>query len=73
MSDFIFIIPSGWVQLDWLDLSNNGILTASVANDPAASMFTLDEVLKNYGAIPWDSSLQEIKVFNDEICIVRLG
>jgi hypothetical protein len=72
MSNFLFIIPEGWTQLDLGFISNNvaGLGLSDIRNGVVSDV---EERLKIAGVIPQESSLQEFKLFNDEVLLVRLG
>jgi len=77
MSDFIFIIPPEWTQLDWQTLANmDGVNLgyAAVTNYIAGGdLLGLSDQLKLAGAISQEAYLIEAKLFNDQVFIVRLG
>lgn len=75
MSDFLFIIPEGWVQLDWQYITGNTILSYGQTLDFLATnqMIAIEEALKAIDAIPPESSVIEARLFNDEVFIVKLG
>lgn len=77
MSQFLFIIPDGWTKLDWATLTSMEGVNLS---HPAVTSYIsggdingLSDQLKLAGAIPEDAYLNEAKLFNDEVLIVRLG
>lgn len=76
MSEFLFIIPEGWVQLDWQYITNTlpnmgGPYVASLLQ--AGAIMDIEATLKEGGVIPAESSLVDAKLFNDEVFIVKLG
>lgn len=72
MSDFVFVIPEGWIQLDWQYITNNvaGMGYSAVAGGLASD---IEAILKSEGIITQESTLLEFKLFNDEVFIIKLG
>jgi hypothetical protein len=71
MSDFLFIIPSGWVQISEETISLIGSRIGDWIN--MQNMTELSDELKVYGAIPQDMNVAEAKFFNGEVLAVKLG
>lgn len=72
MSEFIIVIPEGWIQLDWQYITNNisGMDYQGVVN---AANSDIEERLKSGGIIPLESSLVEYKLIDDTYFMIRLG
>ena len=72
MSDFLLIIPEGWIQLDWEYVSNNvaNISSQSVNNGVISD---IEQWLKDGGQIPPDSSLIDFKLIDNTYFLIKLG
>lgn len=76
MSNFIFVIPSDWVSLDWTTITNSYIdmSQGNVLGWIGSNYYiVIEEILKNNNYIPQTSSIQEAVLFNDTVFAVRLG
>ncbi len=76
MGNFLLVIPEGWTQLDWQNVSTNvdGINSGSVPEWINANYYVdMEEKLKAAGFIPADKSLIEAKLIDDSYFMVRLG
>lgn len=76
MGEFLFIIPEGWIQLDWQHITNNlpnmgGPYVTSLLQ--SGMLMDIEATLKEGGVIPAESSLIDAKLFNDEVFIIKLG
>jgi hypothetical protein len=71
MSDFLFIIPEGWVQIPEEVISQIGSLVTDWVN--MQNWTELSDALKVQGAIPQDMNVAEAKFFNGEVLVVKLG
>ena len=71
MGEFVFIIPTGWVQISEYVISQIGSLVTDWVN--AQDMTQLTDALKLHEAIPQDTSVAEAKFFNGEVLVVKLG
>jgi hypothetical protein len=67
MSDFILVVPAGWTRFDVpaTGMSADTIITAS--------MQTITEMLRIAGLITETDIVQEARIFDNEIFIVRLA
>ena len=71
MGEFVFIIPSGWVQISEETIS---LIGPRIEGWISMQNYTeLSDELKVYGAIPQDTSVAEAKFFNGEVLVVKLG
>jgi hypothetical protein len=75
MSDFILIIPAGWVQLDWEYISNNltGFNAESVQYWAGVDMNLVTQPLRDAGLIPVDKTVMELKIMDNTYFLVNLG
>jgi hypothetical protein len=75
MSNFLFIVPQGWTQLDWDTVTQSTWLTAHAVLNAANSGYLIDveNELKEKGHIPPLAILVEMKVFDDSYFVVRLA
>jgi hypothetical protein len=73
MSDFIFIIPEGWTQLNIDEVTSAIQMTQIQDYLNTQSWLYLGDDLKNASLIPQEAYLHEAKMFNAEVFIVRLG
>lgn len=72
MSDFIFVIPEGWMQVS--DEVVNNVGAASMAGLASSGMFSgLTDVLREQGAIGPEDNIYDAKMFNNEILVIKLG
>jgi hypothetical protein len=69
VSDFLFILPSGWTQMSAECVGGSIIGDWLAAND----LTSLSDALKARGDIAEDSVLVEARLFNGEVLAVRLG
>ena len=75
MSEFLFIIPSGWTQLPagTVDQLPDSIGTVQSWID-SGSVSLLDEALHNAGILTDpEQHVVEARLFNGEILVVRFG
>jgi len=73
MSEFLFVIPAGWTQLNIDAVTNAVPMTQMQDYLNTQSWLYLGDDLKNAGLIPQEAYLHEAKMFNAEVFIVRLG
>jgi hypothetical protein len=72
MSEFLVIIPPGWIQLDWEYLSNN--VPGMDVNAATTGVLTnMEEMLKTSGQIPMESSLLEFRLLDNAYFLIKLG
>ena len=71
MSDFLFILPTGWMQMpeDAVGEIGSSIGDWLAVNDLAS----LSDALKAGGYLTEESILVEARLFNGEVLAVRLG
>lgn len=71
MSEFIFVIPSGWQQVSAYAIGEIGSRIGDflTAND----LTGLSDALKEYNEIGTDAILVEARFFNGEVLAIRLG
>lgn len=67
MSDFLFVIPEGWTQIDLT--GQTSITYESAATMPLLSM---TEALRELGLISAEQSVYAAQVFNNEVFVVQL-
>jgi hypothetical protein len=72
MSEFLLVIPEGWIQLDWEYITNN-IQGMSADNVNGVPVSVVEENLKLGGIIAPESSLVEFKLIDNTYFIIRLG
>lgn len=72
MSEFLVIVPPGWVQLDWEYISNNvANMSAQAVNNGVVS--DIEAWLKEGNQIPAESSLVDFKLLDNTYFLVQLG
>lgn len=71
MSDFLFILPVGWLQISEEVISQIGSPVGDWVN--MQDMTSLTDALKLHMAIPEVSTVAEAKFFNGEVLAVKLG
>lgn len=71
MSEFLFIVPAGWTQINTEYVYQLG--PAAVENYVASGLTYLEQELINAGALPEGSVIAEARLFNGETLVVRLG
>lgn len=75
MSDFLLIVPPGWTQLDWEQITNNvpDMSAQNVREYINSGMLNyIEEPLKTAQIISPAMSLVEAKLIDDEFFLVRL-
>lgn len=72
MSEFLFIAPEGWTQLDYEELVNSGDLTPYI-KDILHNTYEVTELLVQAGAISPEQYVNEAKVIDDKYLWVLLG
>lgn len=74
MSDFLFIVPEGWTQLDWERICNTlaSFNAANVAQWAVVGMQLIEQPLKEAGMIPLDKTVTAVKLLDDSYFLVRL-
>jgi hypothetical protein len=71
-SEFLVIIPPGWIQLDWVYITNN--IPGMAENNVIGGLLSdVEYALKNAGIIPEDKSLVEFKLIDGTYFLVKLG
>ena len=76
MSEFLLIVPEGWIQMDWeaLQAESPDITLGNVkAWIEANQLADLDGVLKGIGRIDPDATLVEAKLIDNQFFMIRLG
>lgn len=73
MSEFLFVIPTGWTQLDINEVTNAIQMSQIQDYLNTQNWLYLGDDLKNAGLIAQEAYLHEAKMFNAEVFIVRLG
>ena len=71
MSEFLFIIPQGWVQIPEETISLIGSLIGDWIN--MQDMTSLTDALLAYEAIPVGTTVAAAKFFDGEVLAVKLG
>lgn len=73
MSDFLFILPQGWTQLPAhaIDAIPSGIGTAEMWVD-SSNFADLTLALQEAGQLPANQYIEEAKIFNGDILVVRI-
>jgi len=71
MSEFLFVIPSGWVQIPESVISLIGSPIGDWIN--MQDMTSLTDALLSYEAIPVGTTVANAKFFNGEVLAVKLG
>ena len=71
MSEFIFIIPDGWIQIGQDVLSEIG----SIVGDwlTIGDLGSLSEELRTRGILVGDQNIADAKMFNGEVLAIRIG
>lgn len=72
MSEFLVIIPAGWVQLDWEYLSNN-VPGMDIPAATTGAVSTMEEMLKSSGQIPQEASLLEYRLLDNSYFLIKIG
>lgn len=74
MSEFLFIIPSGWTQLPIgiIDLIPSGISAVQGWVDQGNAT-ELTNALRDAGQLPANQYIIEAKLFNGDMLVVRIG
>jgi hypothetical protein len=75
MSEFLFVIPAGWTEIDWSIAGASTNLAVAAVEEWCATgnMAVIDEELKVLGLIAPDATVVEAKLFNGEKFVIRLG
>ena len=71
MSDFVFIIPAGWLQISEYVISQIGSPIGDWIN--MQDMTSLTDALLAYEAIPVGTTVAAAKFFDGEVLAVKLG
>ena len=66
MSEFLFIIPGGWTQID---ITASGMSAETIQ---CSSMQTITEMLRLAGLIGEQDIVVESRVFDGEVFIIKL-
>lgn len=73
MSDFLLIVPEGWVSIDLEYLSFQGITADSITGlIQSLNLVSLLQCLTYYGLIEPNKTIIDAKIFNNEFCIVKV-
>ena len=72
MSEFLIIVPSGWVQLDWEYISNN-VANMSAQAVTNGVLSDIEQWLKAGNQIEPNYSLLDFKLIDDAYFLVKLG
>lgn len=75
MGQLLVVVPEDWLEIDWAYTTGNTELTATSLQYFMSSGQSayVDEILKNAGLIPLNTTLVEAKVLDDAFFMVRLG
>ena len=76
MSNFIFVIPDDWVQLDWEYISNNvaHMAQADVMDYIATrNMLTMTEKMRPSGLIPEGQDIVDARLFDSTVFAVQFA
>ncbi len=74
MSDFLFVIPAGWIQIDWNTFASAGGDVGAVESSINGSKLALQEHLVANNLIPPTAELNEVQllnIMNDLIFLVK--
>ena len=71
MSDFLFIIPDGWIQIGQDILGEIGSSVGDWLN--IGDLGSLSEELRTRGILVGDQNIAEAKMFNGEVLAIRIG
>lgn len=71
MSDFVLVIPEGWIQIDLAEVT----LRTNATGEMVASMMpdTLAQMLVEVELLPPESAIAEFQVFDNSYFVLRLG
>lgn len=74
MSEFLLIVPEGWLEVDWVIAGANPDLSVTAVTEwcLTGQYGYLDTILKDMGLIPLESYLLEAKLLGETL-VVRLG
>lgn len=76
MSNFLFILPEGWIQLDW-DYVTTNVPNMTPGNIDyyiySSQLIIIEEGLKLHELIPADSTVVDVKLFDNTYFAVLLG
>lgn len=71
MSDFILIIPDGWIQMDLAEVTARTNATGEMIT--SMSPFVLAQMLVEVELLPPESTIAEFQVFDNTYFVLRLG
>lgn len=69
-SEFLVIIPTGWIQLDWDYIANN---VPHAARVNGGTLLDVEESLRDAGIIAPELSLTAFKLIDDSYLLVKLA
>jgi hypothetical protein len=71
MSEFLVVIPEGWIQLDWEIVSNlHNLSEQSIRNGIISD---IEQALRDHSLIPEDKVLMDYKLLDNTYFMIKLG